>query len=188
MELSQDTLLRLVEVELVSQYRRFLKKNLPTAPRNCRFNSLSSTVSGGVIRLCKCKGHKSSLTLASLVETVTDKPCTSLAHAKKCPLYQHYTGVEGGQVVSALTKEFILRLEDPIRCSASFKTLHTLWILLHEMDTSNLSWWVKCNLKLLSRLYTRRYKKYLLKVTPSADVTWEHLLSNFSLAIDKLTN
>ena len=180
-------LLRLIEVELVSQYRRFLKKNLVVSPKTCRFNIWETTPEGGYIRMCRCPHvNSASVVLRLATEEVANKPCTTLSHAKKCPLYQHYTGAPDMLVVAALTAEFLLRLEDPAKRATSFKTLHTLWLILHETEAFHLGWFSRIQLKITAKLFNKKYQQYLAKMTPKADATWGKLSQNFRVALQTI--
>lgn len=181
---SSEALIRLIEIELVNQFQRFIKKHISKAPRNCRFNAIINTPDGGYLRLCKCPLVNTPTQVVHAAATlVSGKPCTTLYHAKKCPVYQHYTGVPDEQVMSALIEEFFARLTDPNKRAVSFKTLHTLWILLHETSSFNLSWFTRVQLKLYAKVFKRRYIKYLIKNTPAAELDWVKLTSNFNLVL-----
>ncbi len=182
--IDNTALLRLIEIELVSQYRRFMRKNLAVSPKTCRFNSWTATPDGGFIRMCQCpRINASSISIQKTIDDYVNKPCTTLNHARKCPLYQHYTGVPVNAVVERLTEDFLLRLEDPVKRATSFKTLHTLWIILHESEAPKLSWTTRITLGIMARVFQHKYLAYLIKVTPKADLTWGKLSHNFKFVL-----
>ena len=181
---SSEALIRLIEVELVNQFQRFLKKYAAKSPRTCRFNAITQTPDGGYIRICKCPYvNTPSASVAQAVAQVTGKPCTTLAHAKKCPVYHHYTGADAENVPSALIEEFFTRVKDPQRRSTSFRTLHTLWLMLHEHEAINLSWITRIQLKCFAKIFKKRYTQYLIKNTPSAEIEWDRLTRNFMFVL-----
>jgi len=181
---SSEALIRLIEIELVNQFQRFLKKHSGKSPKTCRFNSITPTPDGGYIRICRCPVVNSpSPKISAAVASVAGKPCTTLAHAKRCPVYQHYTGVSESEVTQALIDDFFSRIMDPGRRSTSFKTLHTLWILLHENMTFKLSLGTRIHLRILSVLFKRKYLAYMLKSTPQADYEWDSLTRNFNFVL-----
>lgn len=179
-----EALVRLIEIELVNQFERFIRKNLAQSPKTCRFNSLISTPGGGTIRICKCPAVNTlSKRILTAVVQVSGKPCTTLSHAKKCPVYQHYSGVPTEHVTSALIDEFFIRLQDPAKRATSFKTLHTLWLLLHESDVYNIGLLTRIHLKILSIFYKHKYCNYMVKITPAADAEWNKLTQSFMFVL-----
>ena len=169
-----SSLVRLIEIELVNQYKRFLTKRLALAPRNCLFNVWTEISGGAYVRTCRVPPVHVPLGL----ESPAGKPCYTLAKARKCPLYLHYTGVSS-QVVPRLTAEFIEKLADPEKRATSFKALNTLWILLHEVEVPSIGWFTRLKLRFIAKSFSNRYYKHLLKHTPQAEVTWDTLLKNF---------
>lgn len=171
--LTKKALIQLVEMELVNQFQRFMRKYLVQVPATCRFNIWEKTPEGGQIRVCTCqeaqKGH----------------PCTTINHAKKCTHYQHFTAAPVSMVPQALAQDFVSRVLDPEKRAAQFKTLHTLWLFLHEMEVQKLSFWTRWQLKWYSKLYTRLYEKKLARSTPKIEADWTKLLSNFLEALNK---
>jgi hypothetical protein len=108
----------------------------------------------------------------------------SLNYAKKCPLYQHYTGAASPDVVAALTEDFLIRLEDSEKRATSFKTLHTLWLILHETETFHLNWVTRIQLKICARIFNTKYLAYVVRRTPKAEVVWSRLTKNFRVALN----
>ena len=177
-----SALIRLIEIELVNQYKRFLSKRVAVAPRNCIFNAWEKTAEGAYVRTCKLPERH---TLPNL-ESPSGSQCYTLSKAKKCPMYLHYTGGKPFQVVSRLTVEFIEKLVDPEKRATSFKALHTLWILLHEIEVPNISWLTRIKLRFIAKSMSTRYHKHLLRHTPKAEQTWTLLLKNFQSALNPI--
>ena len=174
-----SALVRLIELELVNQYKRFVAKRLTISPRNCIFNAWVKTPDGGYVRMCQVPARLVPARYTSSVANPSGLPCTTLSKAKKCPLYIHYTGSGDSLVVPLITKDFIERLADTEKRSSSFKALHTLWLLLHEVEVINISWTTRMQLRLAAYFFKRKYHAYMIKNTPQAEVAWETLLKNF---------
>jgi len=176
-------LIRLIEVELVNQYRRFLSKRLAKAPRNCFFNVWLRLDSGGYTRKCQVPPIKDA---PPHYLKFINSQCNTLAQAKICPLYTHYTGGSSeDDIIKSLTNEFLDKLIDPEKRSSSFKPLHTLWLLLHEVETINISWLTRVQLLIMAKIFKKAYHKHLVKSTPEADKIWDQRMAEFKSLIIK---
>jgi len=137
----------------------------------------------GLNRICRCPlANVTASGLSEVIAQYANKPCNTLSHAKKCPLFQHYTGADSSEVVQALTDDFLQRLSDPVKRSASFKNLHMLSLLVYEQDKFKLSLLGQFRLWLIYHFMQKKYTKYLVAINTPAK-TWDTIVQSFKEAL-----